>query len=152
MKPKSLTNLPLLGLTLFSNTGALAQEVFSGNPSKSLNFFLLLIGIAAWAVVSPDAWSADAPQRIRIAYASRSNSATPQYVAQDKGFFKAEGLEVELIQMNPRLGANGGRQWRRYFCHAFCEYVSRNGPRLADETRVRSSEEGSLFPHGPERN
>ena len=29
----------------------------------------------------------------------------PQYVAQGKGFFKAEGLEVELIQMNPRLGA-----------------------------------------------
>jgi NitT/TauT family transport system substrate-binding protein len=44
-------------------------------------------------------------QRVRIAYASRSNSATPQYLAQSKGFFKAEGLEVELIQMNPRLGA-----------------------------------------------
>jgi NitT/TauT family transport system substrate-binding protein len=28
----------------------------------------------------------------------------PQYVAQGRGFFKAEGLEVELIQMNPRLG------------------------------------------------
>ena len=49
--------------------------------------------------------AADAPQKIRIAYASRSSSAMPQYVAQSKGFFKAEGLDVELIQMNPRLGA-----------------------------------------------
>ena len=31
------------------------------------------------------------PQRVRIAYASRSNSATPQYLAQSKGFFKADG-------------------------------------------------------------
>ena len=44
-------------------------------------------------------------ERVRIAYASRSNSATPQYLAQTRGFFKAEGLEAELIQMNPRLGA-----------------------------------------------
>jgi ABC-type nitrate/sulfonate/bicarbonate transport system substrate-binding protein len=44
-------------------------------------------------------------QRVRIAYASRSNSATPLYLAQSKGFFRGEGLEVELIQMNPRLGA-----------------------------------------------
>jgi NitT/TauT family transport system substrate-binding protein len=49
--------------------------------------------------------SADAPQKVRIAYASRSSSAVPQYVAQSKGFFKAEGLDAELIQMNPRLGA-----------------------------------------------
>lgn len=51
------------------------------------------------------ALAADAPQKVRIAYASRSSSAMPQYMAQSKGFFKAEGLDVELIQMNPRLGA-----------------------------------------------
>jgi ABC-type nitrate/sulfonate/bicarbonate transport system substrate-binding protein len=49
--------------------------------------------------------SAEAPARIRIAYASRSSSAMPLYLAQTKGFFKAEALDVELIQMNPRLGA-----------------------------------------------
>lgn len=42
---------------------------------------------------------------VRIAYASRSNSATPYFLAQRKGFFRAEGLQVELIQMNPRLAA-----------------------------------------------
>jgi NitT/TauT family transport system substrate-binding protein len=65
-------------------------------------------GIMAWVAVlcgAAPSQSADAPQKVRIAYASRSSSAVPQYVAQSKGFFKAEGLDVELIQMNPRLGA-----------------------------------------------
>jgi ABC-type nitrate/sulfonate/bicarbonate transport system substrate-binding protein len=48
---------------------------------------------------------ADAPTRVRIAYASRSSSAMPLYLAQTKGLFKAEALDVEIIQMNPRLGA-----------------------------------------------
>jgi len=49
--------------------------------------------------------SAETMQKVRIAYASRSSSAMPQYMALQKGFFKAEGLDVEIIQMNPRLGA-----------------------------------------------
>ena len=44
-------------------------------------------------------------QKIRISLSSRSNTNTSYYVAQAKGFFKDEGLEVEFIQINPRLGA-----------------------------------------------
>lgn len=56
-------------------------------------------------VVNGVARAADAPLKIRFAYASRSNIVTPKHIAQSRGFFKAEGLEVEMIQMNPRLSA-----------------------------------------------
>lgn len=51
------------------------------------------------------ALAAEALQKIRFAIASRSNVVAPKHVAISRGFFKAEGLEVELIQMNPRLSA-----------------------------------------------
>ena len=44
-------------------------------------------------------------QKIRISLSSRSNTNTSYYVAQARNFFKEEGLEVEFIQINPRLGA-----------------------------------------------
>src|SRR5947199_308287 len=44
-------------------------------------------------------------QKIRIAYSSRSNTITPFYIAASKDFFREEGLDVELIQVSPRLGA-----------------------------------------------
>jgi NitT/TauT family transport system substrate-binding protein len=44
-------------------------------------------------------------QKIRISLSSRSNTNASYYVAQARGFFKDEGLEVEFVQINPRLGA-----------------------------------------------
>jgi len=44
-------------------------------------------------------------QKVRLSYSSRSNSVTPFQVAAVRGFFKEEGLDVEMIQVNPRLGA-----------------------------------------------
>src|SRR5918996_3225302 len=72
----------------------------------TMAFFESLILCAGFllAAVAP-ALGAEAPARIRIAYASRSSSAMPLYMALQKGYFKAENLDVEIIQMNPRLGA-----------------------------------------------
>jgi NitT/TauT family transport system substrate-binding protein len=67
---------------------------------------LMVLCVASGLIFGAKAWAGDAPQRVRIAYASRSSSAMPLYMALQKGFFKAEGLEVEIIQMNPRLGAS----------------------------------------------
>jgi NitT/TauT family transport system substrate-binding protein len=52
-----------------------------------------------------DAAFAAEARKVRISFSSRSNSVTPFRVAVVKGFFREEGLEVEMIQMNPRLGA-----------------------------------------------
>ncbi len=62
--------------------------------------------IAALLAATAGAGLAAQPTRIRISYSSRSNSITPFHLAVQKGFFAEEGLEVELIQANPRLGAS----------------------------------------------
>jgi len=73
---------------------------------KKLQNLLARLMIAAFLLgAAQPVLSADAPARVRIAYASRSSSAMPLYLAQTKGLFKAEALDVEIIQMNPRLGA-----------------------------------------------
>ena len=71
---------------------------------RTILYLSLINAIGQFLLLERKGLSAE-PQRVRIAYASRSNSAMPQYLAQGKGLFKSEGLEVELIQMNPRLGA-----------------------------------------------
>ena len=45
------------------------------------------------------------PAKVRMSYSSRSNSNTPFIIALRKGFFAEEGMDVEMIQVNPRLGA-----------------------------------------------
>ena len=75
------------------------------NPSsrsRRLRFLPALIALA-FALCSGAAFAQT--QKIRISLSSRSNTNTTYYVAQAKGFLKEEGLEVEFIQINPRLGA-----------------------------------------------
>ena len=43
-------------------------------------------------------------QKVRISFSSRSNTSVPYYVAVSRGFFRDEGMDVEIIQANPRLG------------------------------------------------
>jgi NitT/TauT family transport system substrate-binding protein len=64
----------------------------------------ILIAAALTMALGPRA-SAAQTHKVRIAYSSRSNTVTPLYIASSKGFFRDERLEVELIQVSPRLGA-----------------------------------------------
>jgi NitT/TauT family transport system substrate-binding protein len=62
--------------------------------------------IALWAFLSIAAMShAAQPNKVRISYSSRSNSNMPFQIAMTKGFFAEEAMDVEMIQVNPRLGA-----------------------------------------------
>lgn len=67
-----------------------------------------ITAVVCLGLLTPSArrvFAADARQKVRIVHASRSNAATPQFLAQSKGFYKSEGIDVELIQINPRLAA-----------------------------------------------
>jgi NitT/TauT family transport system substrate-binding protein len=57
---------------------------------KKIFALLLFCGIAFTSVAA-------AEDRVRISYASRSISAISLFIANDKGFFKEEGLEPQLI-------------------------------------------------------
>lgn len=63
-----------------------------------LTLFLTPLSIAS----NPSAWCADKPTQlapVRIAYVSRSTLDMPYFIARDKGFFREEGLEPELVMM-----------------------------------------------------
>jgi ABC-type nitrate/sulfonate/bicarbonate transport system substrate-binding protein len=63
---------------------------------------LFSLVIAALGVQSRNAWSAEKPAklaRVRIAYVSRSTLDMPFIIARERGYFREEGLEPELIFM-----------------------------------------------------
>ncbi|HJU64000.1 MAG TPA: ABC transporter substrate-binding protein [Candidatus Binatia bacterium] len=70
---------------------------------KKGQFFLLLcVALNLFFFVIEDVFSAsssDKPTRVRMGLAARSTTSMPFFVAQERGFFREEGLEVELIVM-----------------------------------------------------
>lgn len=63
---------------------------------------LLILAIAAGLSTSNDALAAEGAgnmTRVRMALAARSTTSMPFFVAKDRGFFREEGLDAELIVM-----------------------------------------------------
>lgn len=86
-------------------------------PAKT-NAQILFIALLV-ALAQDFGFAAEAPQKVRFVHASRSNSMAPKLIAQSKGFFRAEGLETEMIQMNPRLAATALVSGEAAFADAF---------------------------------
>lgn len=64
--------------------------------------FSLLVPLLLFCFAGPPAFSADSPQKrtlVRMGLAARSTTSMPFFVAKERGFFREEGLDVELIVM-----------------------------------------------------
>jgi NitT/TauT family transport system substrate-binding protein len=48
-------------------------------------------------------WSQSPMERVSIAYSSRSIASIDLYIAQDKGFFREEGLDVQVVQVRSNI-------------------------------------------------
>src|ERR671918_539024 len=63
---------------------------------------LFLVPCVVFGLVAQAAFAADSPDKptlVRIGLAARSTTSMPFFVARERGFFREEGLEVELIVM-----------------------------------------------------
>jgi NitT/TauT family transport system substrate-binding protein len=66
---------------------------------RAIFFSILLAATAAQVRLGFGADSPGKPIRLRMGLAARSTTSMPFFVAQERGFFREEGLEVELIVM-----------------------------------------------------
>jgi ABC-type nitrate/sulfonate/bicarbonate transport system substrate-binding protein len=73
-----------------------------GKIIQTVLWVLIIVLSLCSAPAKPGAWSAEKPARltpVRIGFVSRSTLDMLYFVARDKGFFREEGLEPELILM-----------------------------------------------------
>ncbi|MGH7887530.1 MAG: ABC transporter substrate-binding protein, partial [Candidatus Binatia bacterium] len=72
---------------------------------------LLLLALAAFALARPDIAASAEARKVTFSYSAVSMTWFPVKVAVDKGLFRAEGIEPQLIQMNGNVAtialANG---------------------------------------------
>jgi len=68
-----------------------------------MNRACLYIGFLIALTLTPPALFAQAPEKIKIVYASRGLPFLSPFVAKERGFYAKQGLEVELVQVAPRI-------------------------------------------------
>lgn len=60
----------------------------------------MALGFALFvSAFSPAVWAQGPLQRVAISYSSRSIASIDLYIAQERGFFRDEGLEAQLVQV-----------------------------------------------------
>ena len=79
------------------NSADFKTNTFRGKAIK-------LIAVSVVLVLSLLKYDLSFARLIRISHASRSLTVLPAFVAVEEGFFRKEGLEVELIQMRSNIG------------------------------------------------
>jgi NitT/TauT family transport system substrate-binding protein len=60
-------------------------------PLRAILFFVLV----GWLVLAENTWSAQTGEKLRVAYPTISMAMAPWWMAQERGFFRQEGLDVE---------------------------------------------------------
>ena len=78
-------------------------RMISWDNVKSSKIWILLAAVLFGLMICQPLAHAQI-QKVRISISSRSNTSVSFYVAVSKGFFRDEGMDVEIIQANPRLG------------------------------------------------
>ena len=68
-------------------------------PRVVLFFVAVSVLSGVWAFAAFSAENPDKVTRIRMGLAARSTTSMPFFVAKERGFFREEGLDVELIVM-----------------------------------------------------
>jgi NitT/TauT family transport system substrate-binding protein len=75
--------------------------------SKTLHILVSLSAIALGSFLTVETITAQTPlQKVRIAYSSSGINYVDLFLGKDKGFFREEGLEPQLIQMNSSIAIN----------------------------------------------
>jgi len=64
--------------------------------------WMVFVCLATAAPATPT-WSQSPMEKLSIAYSSRSIASIDLYVAQDKGFFREEGLDVQVVQVRSNI-------------------------------------------------
>jgi ABC-type nitrate/sulfonate/bicarbonate transport system substrate-binding protein len=80
--------------------GELRMENCGIRARNLLSIFLIFV----LGIIAINGMAQAQTQKVRISISSRSNTSVPFYVAMSKGYFRDEGMDVEIIQANPRLG------------------------------------------------
>ncbi len=76
------------------------------NKSLKVGFLTVSLGVIALLLLPSGLGAAEvSPEKVRLGYPARSLAALHIRIAQEKGFYRKNGLEVEAIQLRPAVNA-----------------------------------------------